>query len=152
MGFPSNDTTLLDEAFKSLRSTASQVKVSSINIRAGSISGPQSAVVIVNHMKALKNYAAKLSATLNSVDVPSLVAYAQQQRGNQGNISTEYTAMVTAINDTVVWIASNIAKTGDNRLQIEYIDAQGNTADFFYTSGQLQPFRDTLDALIATIS
>lgn len=152
MAFPStaSSTASLEEALKQVTSYAGLVKQRTQGILTASNAGPVDGAAIVNYLRDLVVAKTKLN---ERASVPGLAAYAQTQYNDPTlNITTEYNNMLTAINNTIVWISTNFPKDANGYLLYEQIGGDGTVAYRSFTTAQLATFRTQLTALIATIA
>lgn len=104
------------------------------------------------------NYVSFLAGAITSFNqytaVGGIGAYAQGQVNNPSlNVTTEFTNMVTAIQNVINWVVNNFPKDGSSNLLYEKFNADGTQTFSSFTNAQLTgAFIPLLQALIATIS
>lgn len=152
MAFPSDSGTLkfgLAEAWQGIRRCATQVKQHSQSVNDASLAGAITSRTILNLVVFLAD---KRTEMATYAAVPGLAAYAQEQvDDDQLSISTEYAAMLTALDATRDWIVTNFPKDTDGYLLSRMLTAQGQVSERTFTTASLATFRTQLQGLIANI-
>lgn len=150
MAFPSSGGTVasLADAWAQARSIAASIKNQAQGVRNASVAGPIGSSQILR----MSVFLAEMRAQLELVRLtPGLGAYVQEQLNNPAiNIATEFTNMLTTVDNTIAWIVANFPQSG-GFLAAQTIVASGMIADRQFSTASLVNFRTVLDTLIATI-
>lgn len=142
------NTGALEEVYRDIRNQARDIKSRSQSLRSQSASGPVGSVLIIEWYERVRGNRAAMAALAST---PGLSTYAQTESNNGSyNVSTEYTAMVNAIDACLTWVTTNFPASG-GYLQTHSFVSGAYTPRTFSTA-DLATFRTVLDSLIATIN
>lgn len=153
MAFPSDSGTnpqALDLAWNTARALAGRIKRLCTAVRAQSAAGPIGWSVIEDLLRQVADHRDAL-ATIAAL--PGIGAWAQEQEANAGlNVTAEYNALVTQLNNVRDWVIANAPKDGSGYLLVTQLDANARPVDRQFSSASLAGFRTQLDGLIAAIN
>lgn len=149
MAFPASSQALAN-AYSLIKGRANGIKSETVQLRNDSAAVIISAERIIGYTAMLARSKTEL-ATLAAV--PGLSTYAQAQESNPSlDIVAEYNTMLTQINSTISWIATNFPQDAGGYKLAFQLGADGNLVWRTFTTASLATFRTQLDALAATIS
>lgn len=149
MAFPTANTRrTLSSALDRAQDQAANIKaIAQYNrdlMAAGAITASRM-LALLDNLRGAKGVLSETSA------LAGIAAYAQGQLGDS-SVSTEFSAMMTAIDNAGAWIISNFPKATDGALKSEDMDVQGNRTERTFSTTQTVALRTLLDTLIATIA
>lgn len=152
MALPNNPP--LSEVLKEARQRWVQTKRISQNIRDRAASGPIPASTVLGLLDNLRTDLAYFTAVAAT---PNIGTYAQEQYGVTYLIGPDFTAFITAIEDTIAWIVAALPKAapdvnGFEWVLLQRIDVDGNRIDRTFSVAQTAGLRTILDSLIATVA
>lgn len=153
MAFPSDIGTKQDDltrAWRSARSWAGGVKQRAQTLSDQSAAGIATSSQILEFATFLAEAKVQLTIARN---VPGIGAYAKSQVDDPAlDIAAEFTAMVTALDNTTAWVVANFPKDGNGWLLAQTMLTTGRTTDRVFSAAGTATLRTVLDALIATIN
>lgn len=142
-------TNRLQRVFQQITDEAADIKSRAQSLRNASAAGPVQSSQIIDWFVSLANARTVIAALAST---PGLPAYAQNEVDDDTyNVTTEYTAMLAAIDGALAWVTTNFPKDGSGYLLAYQFIGNAYTARTFSTAA-LATFRTTLDSLIATIA
>lgn len=152
MAFPSSTGTAglsLQQALSAAQNIASQIKVQATGLSNQSVSSGVTAQNIIGFVGQLTLNNALLTSY---AAMTGMEAYAQAQLGNASlDIAGAFSAMQTAIVNTITWITTNFPVDSGGYLQ--FAQWNGGTVSYTtFTPAQLTGFNTVLNSLIATIN
>lgn len=154
MAFPATGTTRADNlsdvwTFARGRAAAVRIRASTLSTMAAGAS--TSAAYVLDSATFFADAKADL---LKCSQVGGIAAYAQAQINDATvNVTTEFNAMMTAIDNVIASIIANFPKDASSNLQFLKFtgDASGRQTSSTFTSAQMASVKTTLDALVAAI-
>lgn len=152
MAFPSSTGSLpitLESGWEQARQIAGAIKAQSQNL----VSQGQGAGISGNVIVSFAGYLDSVNAQLTSIaGISGMASYAQAQVGSSTlDVAAAFSAMQTAITNTIGWIKTNFPKDASGNLLFTQWGTGGQAIYTQFTSVQLSGFVTQLQALIATI-
>lgn len=140
------------EAFERAQSLAKRMKTDAQSVRTSSVAGTMGSSQALDLARKLYEYKTEFNVLKL---VPGVQTYGQSMyEGTAYNVATEFTAMLSALDDVTAWLLTNFPKTpttNELRAELWNADNSGRTVDVVFTAAATAPFRTVLDSLIAAV-